>query len=101
MIQGTTPTFTLTLPETIDLSEAEHVIFTIEQLGHAVSKNENEMTINAHEVAISLGQEDTLYFDDAFEAMIQLNWTYEDGTRAATKVKTIKVDKNLYKGVIE
>lgn len=101
MIQGTTPTFTLTLPETIDLSEAEHVIFTIEQLGHAVSKNENEMTINAHEVTVRLGQEDTLYFNDAFDVMIQLNWTYADGTRAATRIKTIKAQINLYKDVIE
>lgn len=101
MIQGTTPTFTLTLPETIDLSEAEHVIFTIEQLGHEVSKNENEMTIDAHEVTVRLDQEDTLYFNDAFDVMIQLNWTYADGKRMASNVVTIPMDENLYKDVIE
>lgn len=101
MIIGTTPTFTLTLPNTIDLGDAEHVKFTIEQFGQVISKDETEMTISTNVVTVKLDQEDTISFGDGIEAEIQLNWTYSDGSRAATKPKTIPMDKNLYKDVIE
>lgn len=101
MIIGTTPTFTLTLPNTINLGDAEHVKFTIEQFGQVISKNETEMTINQNVVTVKLDQEDTISFGEGLEAKIQLNWTYSDGGRAATKKKTIPMEENLYKDVIE
>ena len=101
MVQATTPTFTLTLPSTVDLDEAAHVKFTMEQCGQVISKDESEMTISGNVVTVQLDQEDTLNFGSAFDAKIQLNWTYSDGSRAATKIKTVHVDENLYKDVIE
>lgn len=101
MIIGTTPTFTLTLPNTINLGDAEHVKFTIEQFGQVITKDENDMTISTNVVTVKLDQEDTISFGDGIEAEIQLNWTYADGTRMASNVVTIPMDENLYKDVIE
>lgn len=101
MIQGTTPTFTLTLPNDINLEQAEHVKFTIEQWGTVVSKDETDMTISNNVVTVRLSQKDTIYLNQETDAKIQLNWTYSDGGRAATKVKTINISENLFKDVIE
>ena len=100
MVQATTPTFTLTLPNTIDLSEAEHIVFSLEQDFVSVHKDESDMTINENVVTVSLNQDDTVSLSKGF-AKIQLNWTYDDGTRAATKVKTVDVSENLFRDVIE
>lgn len=101
MVQATTPTFVLTLPNTIDLSDAESVIFSIEQEYVSINKEVDSASISTNVVTVTLTQEETVNFDYQHEAKIQLNWVYDDGTRAATKVKTINVYENLLKDVIE
>lgn len=100
MTQGTTPTLTLVLPNTVDLTEASSCIFTMSQGSAIVEKEENDLTIAAHQVDVYLTQADTLKFQIYSDAKIQLNWLYSDGSRACTKVKTIRVDENLHKAVM-
>jgi hypothetical protein len=102
MTQGTTPTFTLTLPSDsgIDLTEAAHVYFTLAQGSAIVEKSDSDLTISALSVDVYLTQADTLRFQIYSDAEIQLNWTYADGSRGCTHVKTILIDKNLHKAVI-
>lgn len=102
MTQATTPTFTLTLPSTIDLGDAEHVVFTIEQNGYVLSKDETSgVSVSSNVATIELSQSDTVNFTGEMKARIQLNWTYIDGSRGATKIKEVDIYENLYKDVIE
>lgn len=101
MVQATTPTFVLTLPSGINLEDASHIIFTIEQDGYSVSKDETTgVSVSSNVATVTLSQSDTVNFTRERKARIQLNWTYSDGSRAATDVKEISVDENLYKDVI-
>lgn len=100
MIRATTPTFTLTLPDSseVDLTEASKVFFTISQGSTAITKQVTPT--DAHTVEVFLTQAESLSLRDGKAADIQLNWIYSGGVRAATFVKSIKVDKQLYKVVI-
>ena len=100
MVQATTPTFVLTLPSTIDLSEAEHILFSIEQNFVTINKDEEDIDVASNVATIRLDQEDTVALSKG-NAKIQLNWTYSDGSRACTEVKNIVVGENLHKAVIE
>ena len=100
MVQGTTPTFTLTLPNTIDLEEAAHVYFTMRQGSAIVTKDESDMDISATVAEVYLSQPDTVRFSRSTDAEIQLNWTYSDGSRACTNIEKISVAENLLKEVI-
>ena len=100
MIQATTPTFTLTLPQSssVDLTAAAKVIFTISQGSNKITK---EVTpTDAKTVVVDLNQTESLSLKDGKTADIQLNWVYSNGKRNASKVKTIVVDKQLYKEVL-
>lgn len=100
MIRATTPTFTLTLPESseVDLTEASKVYFAISQ-GSTVIKKEVTPT-DAHTVEVSLTQTEALSLRDGKSADIQLNWLYSGGARAATYVAQVRVDKQLLKEVL-
>lgn len=101
MIQATTPTFVLTLPaNTVDLTEADHVYFTIEQGSVVIDKADSDLEVAARVVSVYLTQAETLRLNFYSEARIQLNWTYSDGSRACSEVKTIVVGENLHKAVI-
>jgi len=52
-------------------------------------------------VSVALSQQETLSFKSGVPAEIQLNWLYENGSRAATRVKTIDLSKNLLREVLE
>ncbi len=102
--RGTTPTCTFRLPNTVDLSIANHVYVTFSKLDHRVifTKSDEDLTIEANLVHIFLTQEETLNLPDKFE--VQMNWTYLDGhkvKRADTKRKVICSDYNLLNEVVE
>ena len=97
MISYTTPTFTLKVPDTIDLTVAENVCFTITQDPVTITKENLEP--EAHKVSVYLTQEESGLFKSG-NAEIQLNWTYEGGGRGATRKKTIKIEDNLLRKVI-
>lgn len=100
MVQGTTPTFICTLPNTVDLTSAQHVYFTISQFDVSVEKHDSELTIAAHSVTATLTQAETLRFDFNWKAQTQINWTYSNGTRGCSNVAVVDVRENLHKAVI-
>ncbi len=100
IIQGVTPTFTLTVPETVDLTEAVNVYATFSQGHQDITKTGNEITVRAHEVDVYLSQEDTLSFVKG-SVMVEMNWTYADGSRGATYKVCIEWDDNLLKKVLQ
>ena len=102
MVQATTPTFVLTLPTTVNLSEAATVYFTLSQGSTIITKSgENlEISQDGNEVSVFLSQYDTVNLAVG-RASIQLNWTYNDGSRACSKIVSINIDGNLLKEVVE
>lgn len=100
MVQATTPTFVLTLPQTVDLSEAENVYFTLRQGSVEISKTGDELTIDGQTVSVYLTQAETLGISVG-QARLQLNWTYANGGRACTNIAHVAVTENLLKEVVE
>lgn len=108
MIRGTTPTFTLKLknkdgtPSEINLNEANNINFTISQGQKLIVKSGEDIEIeNGNTVLVFLTQKESLSLKEKQKTEIQLNWTYNDADgrtrRAATKVREIELDKQLYK----
>lgn len=97
MVQGTTPTFVMTLPNSVDLTEAENVYFTLKQLTTTIQKD--DPTVTAHEVSVYLSQEETLQLAVG-NAQLQLNWTYANGERACSNIVTVPITENLIKEVL-
>lgn len=100
MVQATTPTFILTLPQNVDLSIANDVYFTMRQGCTRVQKHGEDLEIEANVVSVYLTQADTVYVTKG-TIDLQLNWTYDNGERACSEIKTIPVSENLLKEVIE
>lgn len=100
MVQATTPTFVLSLPETVDLSEAENVYFTIRQNQTLITKSGENITVDGQTVYVPLSQAETVRFLDGV-AKIQLNWVYADGKRACSNIVNVKVLPNLVIEVLE
>lgn len=99
MIQATTPTFVLTLPNDVDLTEASEILFSLCMGNVQLIKHAADMTVTQHTVSVYLTQAETLQFARG-TAMLQLNWTYGDGSRACTNIVNVDVGANLYKEVI-
>lgn len=100
MIQATTPTFILTLPDTVDLTVIEHMYFSLEQGAIELLKTDDDLAIDGQTVSVYLTQADTAQFNTG-KALIQLNWTYADGSRACSNIVTVNVGLNLIKEVVE
>lgn len=100
MTQATTPTFILTLPNSVDLSQAENVYFTLRQNNVSIQKSTNDLMIEGQTVSVFLSQLDTLQLT-AGTAQMQLNWTYENGSRACSNIVSVNVTENLLKAVVE
>lgn len=100
MVQATTPTFVLTLPNTVDLSLAQNVYFTLRQGSVLIEKTGEALTIDENEVSVFLSQAETLQLSVG-QARLQLNWTYAGGERACTNIAHVAVSENLLKEVVE
>ena len=100
MVQATTPTFVLTLPNDIDLGEAAHVYFTLKQKNAEIVKEDSDLTIDGNEVSVYLSQAETVKLSVG-SALLQLNWTYANGSRACSTIASVEVDENLLKEVVE
>lgn len=98
---GTTPTITVTLPEKIDLTAAAHVYGTVRQEKVKIRKDVTGEALTAHSASFSLTQEETLQLKQGFAAKMQLNWTYSDGKRGATKAVEVLVEENVEDEVLE
>lgn len=100
MVQATTPTFVLTLPETVDLSQAENIYFTLKQGSVALMKTGDDLILDGQTVSVYLTQAETLGLSVG-QARLQLNWTYANGERACTNIAHVAVTENLLKEVVE
>lgn len=107
--RGTTPTFELTL-ESVDLTEAYNVYVSfspggaVGRLNPVLTKTGDDLTVayedDTSTVSVYLSQEETLSFGTG-KVNIQLNWTYPDGSRAASEIATFSLLTNLLNEVVE
>lgn len=101
-VRGTTPTFKLKFSdEEVDLTQALNVYATFKNLNTVITKTGDDIEVAAKEVDVYLSQEETLSFEADTTVEVQVNWTYAEGRRAASKVKYIKFGKNLIGSVLE
>lgn len=99
MVQATTPTFVLTLPDTVDLTEPSHFYFSLRQ-GHVkIEKTGSDLVIDGQTISVYLTQAETLTIMPGI-VKIQLNWTYQNGSRAASEIVSVNVSENLLKEVL-
>ena len=100
MVQATTPTFVLTLPDTVDLSQAANIYFSLRQKNVIIEKSNDDLTVDGQTVSVYLSQAETLQLVSG-AAQIQLNWTYANGSRACSNIVSVQVTENLLKEVVE
>ena len=104
MYRGTTPTYTLTLPEGIDLTGADQVIVTISDLdmNPLLEISNEDLTIDENEIELRLTQDETLALP-AGQVLIQVNWTFVSGSntdRACSEIVSVPSLRNLHNEVI-
>ena len=97
MVRGTTPTFILTL-EDADLTNT-NVYVTFKQEELLLTKSGSDLSIEENVVSVYLTQEETLKFQRG-NLYIQVNFTFDNGKRACSEVALVKVDNNLFNGVL-
>lgn len=103
MYKGTTPTFTLTLPNDVDLTEASNIYVTFEKNGKELQKTGADLGVTAHTIEVFLTQAETLAFPSG-DVALQVNWTYQEGgvtKRAATEIVKVNMRTNLEDRVLE
>ena len=98
MYRGTTPTYTFTLPDTVDLTEATNIYVSFAKFNgeEIYRKTGSDLVVSEHSVDLYMTQAETLALPD--EVKIQLNWTYQEGTRAkraCSEIFSITTKKNL------
>lgn len=99
--QYTTPTFTLTFSDqALDLTQASNVYVTFQSGNHILTKNGNDLTVQAKQIDVYLNQEETSHFNLG-GVKIQANWTTYYGDRAASDVVTYQISEQLLKRVVE
>lgn len=99
MYKGTTPSITLTLPDTVDLGSASsvYVTFANKRGAKIMQKTGDDLQIDENVVVVYLTQEETLSLPTG-RTLIQVNWTYiEDGKtkRACTEIAEAVFKANL------
>lgn len=101
MIIGTTPTFTLRLKKAcdVDLTQVNNIYVTLKQGATVITKTGNDLVVtDSKTVQFSLTQAESLGFVIDKSIELQVNWTYGSPLqRAASKVITINLDKQLLK----
>lgn len=98
MFKGTTPTISLTFPDTVDLTLATQIAVTFSDYRNntILEKVGSELTISAQQIDIDLSQEETLAMPK--DVLIQVNFLYMDGTvsrRCASTIQGLRFEKNL------
>ena len=98
--RGVTPTFTLTFTDNnLDLTAANHVYVNFKG-GTEIIKSDDELTIRAKAIDVYLSQAETLSFTQR-QVAIQVNWTYGNGNRGASKIVKYSFEENLLDKVVE
>lgn len=98
--RGTTPTFTLTFDQdSVDLTAADHVYVTFSDGKTSFTKTEEELDVSAHSIDVYLSQQDTIALPEG-KLEVQANWTYDGGKRAASKIESCVITRNLLDRVV-
>lgn len=102
IVRGTTPTFTLIFPRSVDLAEARNIYVTFRKndVKITLTSNDSELTILHGEIRVTLTQKQTLMLGVGM-VEIQVNWTFGDGLRAASNIVTYEFTKQLLTEVLE
>lgn len=93
--QGATPTFVLTLPEDVDLTQASRVVASFRCSGVQYNVEPPELELTATTATAHLTQEQTFAWDDGAVLKVQLNWLTPDGVRAVSSVWEGVIDEQL------
>ena len=100
ILQATTPTFILTVPNSVDLTTVSNLCFSLKQNNNVlINKFIDALTVEGQTVSVFLTQIETLKLS-AGQAKIQLNWLWPNGTRGGTYEVTITILENLLKEVM-
>lgn len=98
--KGTTPTFTLTFDdENLDLTQAAHVVVSFKGSNANIEKKDTDLEITQRVISVYLNQSETLALS-AGRFFVQVNWTYADGSRAASNIASSEITDNLVGRVI-
>ena len=65
-----------------------------------LTKSDADLDIGAKQISVYLTQEETLSFREGATA-IQVNWTYGDGSRAASEIVRYNFNAQLLNRVVE
>lgn len=99
--RGTTPTVFLTFAqEDVDFTLTHNVYVTFSSNLKSVTKSGEDLDVAANVISVWLSQRDTLGFQ-LDEVEVQANWTYENGRRGCSNIKTIAIDRNLLMREVE
>ena len=95
MYTGTTPTLTFTFAD-FDPSDADSVILTF-SVGNRpfLELDEGDLTITSSAISVALTQAQTLAFPLG-SVRCQINFLFDDGSRAATDIVHINIFQNLH-----
>lgn len=100
--QGTTPDITCRFNiDLVDLSEAHNIYLTLAQNGRKLRKSGDSIAIIDNCVCAFLSQKETLWLDPDKEVQLEVNWTYSNGKRGKSVIKSLSVDETLEKEVLE
>ena len=106
ILQGSTPTITCTIPETIDMELISNIWLFISQKDGFTSKvvidrklNTITKDIENRTIQVTLTQEETLSLTPEKNAVIQIQFLMEDGNSVPSTAIWFKVLKN-YKGEV-
>lgn len=108
MTEYTTPDFVFHIKDkNVDLTTANHIYLTLQQGNYICTKTEDSLTVDKDSVSVWFDQDEISRFkSEGNKVEVQLNWTYENAgstqiRRAATRIKSFQVTRNLLKKVIE
>lgn len=99
IVRGTTPTFRLTLPSTVDLNMVPAIYVTFCRNGITITKEINDAVIERNIIVVSLTQEETLKLG-AGTVEIQVNWITARGIRTASSIVTYEFTRQLLPEVL-
>ena len=102
--RGTTPTYILTFPDTIDLTTMDDIKVTIADSSYntLLTFEKADLTIDTTSISVFLSQEQTLALPLG-TLLIQVNMTFTEGgfvKRIASEIVRVQSAKNLFEEVM-
>lgn len=101
---GTTPEFIFDFSSDpaaseLDLTLMDHVYVTFTSGVKSFNKSDEDLTITAKTITVSLSQEDTLKFGRTVQ--MQANWTFNNGKRGSSDIWEYSMGEQLCKKVLD